>query len=598
MRLRADSASGYRVAAVATLAAAVAGVTMLSGILRLHTSGLRTSPLIAVEGVPEASWPHTWLGGAQSAAQLQAAAVAEWLNVVLALMLALLVFAGVSALIALFAHATARRYEVALSAVVGAARAQLTALHLRKAGTNTAVALAVGLPVGLTAALIANRMWPHAAEPVSVFAWIVLSVAFAAGLAALVARVVAGRMARPGWLGDVLAPEARTNPGFGAEDLRGALLHLQFAFTFAVLAAALLVWQQSSTGLADTGETTTQRFVSRVALDEHSTVEHRRAVHRRLEQAGVHIATPGVLLGIGPTDRVVSYCGECRFAYMVLPMFTMRTQQQVVNAGFFTMAGIPVTKGREFQPRDLHTRSVVVNDTFANLAFQGQQPIGKTIMVGGLRGDWYTVIGVVRDVPIRGLLSFAPDVRSIIRANVPGREPAVYFYAAERPPVIFDTISNAPLTLQQAGFTVLSVQPLTRLLASARAPERWFAGLLGGLALTAALVALLSLAALTLLNVRQRELEIAAHRAVGARRRDIVRMIVISTLLTFGRGAMVGVVLSVAVARAIQMVLPEMSVFDSNIIGMAALLLALCSLVAAVIPARAAARIAPAQIHA
>jgi hypothetical protein len=260
--------------------------------------------------------------------------------------------------------------------------------------------------------------------------------------------------------------------------------------------------------------------------------------------------------------------------------------------------GIALSKGREFQPRDLRARSVIVNDTFAQLAFQGQYPIGKVIQVGGLRGDWYTVVGVVRDVPIRGLLSFAPDDRSIVRSNVPGHEPAIYFYAAERPPVIFDTISTAPLKMELAGLHVLDTQPLARVVANARAPERWFAGLLGALALAAAVIALLSLASLTLLNVRQREREIAAHRAVGARRRDIIRMIVRSTLLTCGRGVLAGVVLSVAIARAIQMVLPGMALVDVSIIGITALLLALASLLAAVVPARAAARIAPAQIHA
>ena len=598
MTRRADAATGYRVAAVATLAAAVAALTMLSGIVRLDVATLRTTSLVAVEPWPAPDWPHRWLAAAQTAQQQQGAAVAEWLNVVLALLLALLVFAGVSALIALTAHATARRYEFALAAVVGASRRQLTTLQLRKAASNALLALLVGLPSGLAAAVLANRSWPHVASAVSPLAWLLLSVLLAGGLAAFVARAASSRMAHPGWLGDVLAPEARGNPGLGAEELRSALLHLQFAFTFAVLAATMLVWQQSRTVPAGDDTRAAGKYLTRIALSEQTTLPQRRAVQRQLEEAGLRIAAPGVLLGIGPTDQVVSNCGPCGFAGMALPLFPVRTQQQVVGAGFFAAAGVEITEGREFEPGDLRNRSVVVNDTFASLAFQGQPPIGKTIQVGGLRGDWYTVVGVIRDLPIRGLLSFSPDERSIVRSNVPGHEPAIYFYAAERPPVIFDTISAVPWRAQIAGASVLGSQPLARVLASARAPERWFAGVLGALALAAAIVALLSLAAMALLNVRQREREIAVHRSVGARRRDIIRQVVSASLLTAARGTMIGVILSVAVARAVQMVLPQMSVLDLRVLGITAVLLSVVSLVAAIVPARAAARVAPAQIHA
>ncbi len=595
---QADSASGYRVAAVATLAAGVAGLTMLAGVVRLRIPALRARPLIAVEPLPAPSWPHTWLGAMQSAQQQQGAAVAEWLNVVLALLIVLLIFAAVSALIALFAHATARRYEIALAAVVGAARAQLRAAQLRNAALNTFLALIVGLPAGLAGAVVANRSWPHVAAAVSPTLWIVLSVLFAGGLAAVVARVVAARMSRPGWMGDVLAPEARTNPGFGAAELRGALLHLQFAFTFAILAAALLVGQQSRRESAGVGQHAAGAYVSRVAMSQTASLDERRAEQRRLEQIGLRIAAPGVLLGIGPTDQVISNCGPCGFAGMYLPLFPLRTQQQVVGTGFFAAAGVEITAGREFEPRDASARGVVVNDTFASLAFQGQHPVGKTIKVGGLDGPWYTVIGVIRDVPIRGLLSFAPDDRSIVRSNTPGREPAIYFYAAERPPLIFDTLGHTTWQPRLAGMSVGRVQPLGRMIAFARAPEHWFAAALGAVAVMAGIVALLSLGALTLLNVRQRELEIAAHRAVGARRRDILRMTVADNMLTCGRGAGAGIVLSVAVARALQMVLPDMKVFDLRVAGITTLVLALVSLVAAIVPARAAARVPPARIHA
>jgi hypothetical protein len=579
LRLRADSATAYRFSAVATLAAAVAGITMLAGLVRLRLFDGSTRSLISIDAI-------------------QDAAVLEWLNVVLALVVTLLVMAAASALVALFAHATTRRYEVALRAVVGATRKRITREQLRKAAANVAITLAVGVPLGLSAAWLANRTWPAVSTGPRPVEWIALSVAFTAVLAVLVAWSAAARMARAGWLGDVLAPEARTNPGYGAEDLRTALLHLQFAFTFALLVTALLVWQQARATSDRVEANGPVRYVSRVAMSEHATARQRRELHQQLEKAGYRVASPGVLIGVGATDRIVSNCGRCGFANMLLPMFPLRTQRHVVGTGFFAGTGLPLRYGREFEATDAAARNVVVNDTFANLAFQGQHAIGKTILVGGLRGTWYTVIGVVKDLPISGLISFKPDERSIVKSNVPGREPAIYFYRVQDPPSVVDVIGDAPVQPTIADLSSTPVQTLANLQAQAHAPANWFARVLSALAAAAVIIAVLSLGALTLLNVRQRELEIAAHRAVGARRRDILIMIVKASLLTGGRGTVAGIILSVALARAIQMVLPEMKIFDAGAIAITAALLACAAIVAAILPAHAAARVMPARIHA
>lgn len=585
--LKADSASAYRAAAVATLSAAVAGITLLSGLLQLRLAGLHVRPLIAIEMLPSGRWSNSWLPSARSAAELQSAALTEWLRLVVVLLLIILIISAISALIALFAHATARRYEIALSAVVGATRAQLTRLQLRNAAVNAAWACSAGISIGLLAAYSANRAWPHVSEDIEPLAWIVISAVFACALAAFVGRAIAARMAHPGWMGDVLAPEARTNPGYGAEDLRNVLLHLQFAFAFALLAVALLI-RQDARPLRATNTEDRQVYVARVALPEHASSAQRRAWQQRLEAQRYAIASPGVLIGVGESDHVLAKCGPCSFANMALPFFALRTQQHVVSAGFFARTGFPLTQGREFEAKDASARHVVVNDTFANLAFQGQPAVGKTIQVGGLAGDWYTVVGVIADIPISGLLSFAPDTRTLVRSRVPGREPAIYFNSKEKPPAVFDVVGMTG----GAG-----ARPLRDVIASARAPGQWFGQVLGALSAVAALIAMLSLAAITLLNVRQRQGEIAARRAVGARRRDILALVMKSTLGTIARGTVIGIILSLATARVIQMMLPGLSLFDGKALLLAALLLAAVSLVAAIIPARSAAQIEPARIH-
>ena len=601
MKLKADSASGYRFSALATLAAAVAGITSLSGILRLRVTEMRSTPLIEVANIPADSWPNDWLPIAQSVRELQANAVVEWLNVVIALLGVIVIVAGISSLIALFAHATARRYEVALAAVVGASQKRLRKEQLRNATVNAGAALAIGLTIGTAIAWVANRTWPQVRLPIAPLAWIVVSVITASLIAAVTARAAAKRMASPGWLGDVLAPEARSNPGFGAEDLRRALLHAQFAFTFALLTVAMLVSQHGRASTTD--PRSAQGYVTRVAVDEDLTPMQRRVVQQRIRKeleardpGGFAFASAGALLGVGTMDKVVSLCGRCVMSFMYTPLFPVRTQQHVVSEGFFATSGFHVRAGREFTEADASKGYVVVNDTFAHLAFQGQHAIGKKIQVGGLSGTWYVVIGVVQDVPVEALVSFAPDTRGPVKSNRLGVEPAVYFHAAEKPPAVFDVVTNKPVQLQLAGVTS-KIQRRGALLDEARAPARWFGGFLGVLSVAAALIAMLSLAAITLLNVKQQEAEIAARRAVGARRHDIIRMVVQSSLVTAARGTIVGIVLSIAIARAIQMVLPQMRLVDGAALLYAAALLGIVSLIAAIIPARAAASVPPARVH-
>ncbi|HEY0808554.1 MAG TPA: FtsX-like permease family protein, partial [Longimicrobiales bacterium] len=161
-----------------------------------------------------------------------------------------------------------------------------------------------------------------------------------------------------------------------------------------------------------------------------------------------------------------------------------------------------------------------------------------------------------------------------------------------------DVVTKRPVQANIAGLRQRSSETLRGMLADAAAPARWFGGVLAALALSAAIVAVLSLGAITLLNVRQRELEIASRRAVGARRRDIMRMVLGNSVATAARGTLFGVVLSLAFARAIQVVLPQMKVADTKIMIGAGIALGIVSLLAALLPAHAAASVAPAQIHA
>jgi hypothetical protein len=585
-----DSATHHRGAGVFALAFAAAAITSLAGVFAIDVLALRIAPLAVFGTIPDSSWPAQWLPGAVSAAWQQNAAVRQWMNIILIFGALTAAIACINALIGLVSHANERRYETALRGLLGASPAHIRRALRRDAILNASLGGVTGVVAGTIVALALRRMLNAESSVVSAWPLLALAVCFAA--AGYASRIAAGRLKRTGWMGDALAPESRTIPGFGAEDLRALLTTAQLACAVALTTVSVLVWSYASTVAGDASIATTDRYVAR-ARGSHEQV---LAAVRAAGSHGESIASPGALLGIGKVDRVVSDCGPCVRANMYAPMFTVETQHHVVGTDFFSVAGIPIRHGHEFEPDTDVARAVVVNETFARHAFQGQHAIGKRILVGGFeKGTWYSVIGVVADVRIEGLHFLEPEPSSVSDPVRPGYAPAIYFSTAEHAPAEFDIIVqwvDKPATL--AG---LSFEPLAQMVARAREPQNLFArvltilgALLGGAALLGSFTAMM-------LSVNARRMEIALRRAVGARRSDVRRLVYARVIGVTLRGIGVGVVVSIALTRALEVFVPGLPAFDVRVAAGIGAAFFIVALIAAILPLRSALRIAPAQTH-
>jgi putative ABC transport system permease protein len=585
-----DSASHHRGAGVFALAFAAAAVTSLAGIFAIDVLALRIAPLVVFGTIPDSTWPAQWLPGAVSAAWQQNAAVQQWMNVILIFGALTAAIACINALIGFVSHANERRYETALRGLLGASPAHIRRALRRDAILNAIFGGTTGIVAGTIVAVALRRMLN--AESSVLNAWPLLALAVCFAVAGYASRIAAGHLKRTGWMGDALAPESRTIPGFGAEDLRALLTTAQLACAVALTIVSVLVWSYASTAAGSASITTTDRYVARA----HGSHEQVLAAVRAAGSHGESIASPGALLGIGKVDRVVSDCGRCVRANMYAPMFTVETQYHVVGTDFFSVAGIPIRHGREFATDSNTPRAVVVNETFARHAFQGQHAVGKRILVGGFEnGTWYRVIGVVADVRIEGLHFLEPEPGSVSDPVRPGYAPAIYFSAAEHAPSEFDVIVR--LVDKPATLAGLSFEPLARMIARAREPQNLFArvltvlgALLGGAAVLGSFTAMM-------LSVNARRMEIALRRAVGARRADVRRLVYARVIAVTLRGIAVGVVVSIALTRALEVFVPGLPAFDVRIAAGIGSAFFVVALLAAVLPLRSALRIAPAQTH-
>lgn len=577
--MKADTASMYRAAAALALGFAVASIVSFAGMFALDVRR-GPAPTFSMDEAPNPAWDAPWLPGAITPAEQQQAVIEQWLNLLVVFGAIAVAVGCINALIGFLSHANERRYETALRAIVGASRKQLRLALLKNAVFNALLGVAVGVPLGIGFARSFVRLWRSGAG--IDLDWIIVACAASLAIAAFGAYFAAGRMKRTGWMGDALAPEARTLPGFGAEDLRALLTAAQLACAVALTTVSLLVWSYASATPAEPRDMR-DRYVTRIDLGERTTPLQRRAAYETIRAKlratnGIEaesIASAGALLGTGTIDKVVSECGRCYRANMYTPFFPLETQQHVTGPGFFDSAGIQLTRGRDFSGDGRDVGKIIVNALFAREAFAGQNAIGKRVHAGAFgKGGWYTVIGVVEEVVAY---------------------PAIYFSTTEHAPSQIDVVIVARQEAAlQAGF---GFQALSLFVQNAHAPQRRFSRVLTMLGMLLGGAAILGSFIATMLSVRSGRSEIAIRRAVGARRADVWRWVYQRVGRITARGISAGLVLSVALSRAIEVFIPGLPLFDALTAAFVALAFFVIAFLAALLPLRDALLIAPSAVH-
>jgi macrolide transport system ATP-binding/permease protein len=274
-----------------------------------------------------------------------------------------------------------------------------------------------------------------------------------------------------------------------------------------------------------------------------------------------------------------------------------------VGAGFFEAAGIEVRRGRGFTARDQNdkARVVVVNQTMAEQAWPGADPLGQTV---DFAGRPYEVIGVAQD--IRPALPMEP------------RQPAVYLPVT---PSSLATPSMQGVTLVvrvQPGFdaatqlrrevaafdpnvTVFNDRRIEDVIGQELSLVTMVTWVYGGVGAFALILASVGLAGVTAYSVARRTREIGIRMVLGARGDDVLRLILQEAVSIVVVSAVVGLGLALAAMRALSSILTAMAEATETsasdpalLIGVPVFLLAL-TLFACYFPARSATRINPAS---
>jgi predicted permease len=265
-----------------------------------------------------------------------------------------------------------------------------------------------------------------------------------------------------------------------------------------------------------------------------------------------------------------------------------------ITPQYFSAMNIPLVAGRSFSDEDNSSdaHTVIINQSFARKYFVNRNPIGGRVNTDDHRILWSTVVGVIGDVR-HSSLEEAP-VPQIYNLNT--RFQGGYIAVRSTlPPKSLAAEIRSTLHAIDPKLATGDIQTMGDLESAASAARRFQTSLLTVFAAIALFLALVGLYGLMAYSVSCRTREVGVRMALGARRTDVMLLVVKKAALLFALGLVSGLVASWFATRAIQAFLFGVGRHDPTTILSVCALLALSSLIAAIIPARRAASIDPMQ---
>lgn len=317
-----------------------------------------------------------------------------------------------------------------------------------------------------------------------------------------------------------------------------------------------------------------------------------RLVARMTAQPDAAAAAAATSLPTSGFDVLAYYALEGR-AYPT-PADYPRVHRVAVTPEFFDLFALPVLRGRALTPRDRKDPVAVVNRSFAERAWPGEDAVGRRLRFG--RGDsdepWRTVVGVVGDL-WPGTLD-QTDQSGVYVPHAQAGDPSVLLVVEARDSV--EPLARVLRRETQAldkGVPLFDTQTLRGVLDEEMFQSRLFARWISILGLVAMLFAAVGIYGANAFAVRQRTSEIGLRMAVGAERREIIRLLAKQGLARIALGLAIGLALAALSMPLLSWVLFEVDPWDPATFLATALFVTAVALTACLAPAAHAARISP-----
>jgi putative ABC transport system permease protein len=233
-----------------------------------------------------------------------------------------------------------------------------------------------------------------------------------------------------------------------------------------------------------------------------------------------------------------------------------------VTEGFQAIRRLVIVRGRYFDSADMETRSKVclITKELSDRVFGLENPIGGTIRMGELT---FTVIGVFRErVATFGLSEIQKEsviIPHTLMKYYTGIDVLRVLYAQATRPEDVPSVQRQMNRLLQSRHPVeaeFDVQTLAAILSAAQSISLALTIVLLVIAFIALLISGIGIMNIMLVTVTERTREIGIRKAIGAAHREILYQFLIEAFLISGGGAVIGILIGLAIPALIQPLLP------------------------------------------
>ena len=514
----------------------------------------------------------------------------------------------------LLARSSARGREMAIRTALGASRLRV----VRQMLAEVLVLASVGGALGVGLAYVGVEAFNAAILDIEKPYWIDIqldlpALSFALGMtlfATVAAGLVPALRATGAGVGEGLRDEARGSSSRRMSRITSVLVVGEIAVSCGLLiAAGLMIRSVVNLKNTDLGFEAEQVLTGRVVLQtaDYPTPTERRgffeALESRLEAepgvAGVALATS--LPALGASEWRVTADGETYPTDRDVP----QTYGSVVTGGFFETLGVPILRGRDFDPMETWDAAdpvAIVSESFVRRVIGDRDPLGARVRIGGIESTnrWLRIVGVVPDVHVGGGVGGLGDDRRAPRYLyvTPATIPVGGVWVAvktEGPPSALAPRLRDVVAELDPNLPVDQVQGMPEAIETAT----WAFGLFGSLfaifGFAALFMAAVGLYGVMAFSVDQRRQEIGVRMALGASRRRVLRMVLNEGTLRLAVGIGLGLVLGYVLAKPLSFVTYGVTLSDPFLYLFILGTLGVVGLVACLVPARAATRADPAS---
>jgi putative ABC transport system permease protein len=500
----------------------------------------------------------------------------------------------------LLARATSRRKEMAIRVALGASRRQLfqqllvESMLLALAGGACGLLLAAW-GVKAIVGLLPEFTWTFQAlrsvrDDLSIDATVLVFTLATTLLTGIIFGLAPAWQASQLAIVEWLKESSSGREGVRHKRMRGALVVAEIALAIVLLAGAgLLIQSFARMRRVDFGYDPRSLMTMSLSLPRQNRTLFARQVQEHVA------ATPGV-----ESVSVMSFAtfGGLNFPFNIegspLPGGDQNASYSAISPDYFDTLKVKMLSGRQFTDRDRpETPSVaIINETLARQYFAGEDPIGKRIVISymGQRKS-REIIGVVGDIKQEG-----PGEPTRPEIFVPfDQQPwfaawLVIRTTGPNPLSVKNGVQNAIWSVNNT-MTVSKAEVIEELLDQQVAEPRLYAVLLGVFAAIAMALAAVGVYGITSYSVTERTREIGIRIALGARRRDILGMVIRKGAALTLTGVAIGISAALASSHIMSSLLFEVSANDPFTFVSISVLLTCAALLASYIPARRATKV-------